>query len=100
MANFDAAVETPLAESRSSLDGEIASFGTSKTGIESLFNGASEKSKVTTFRNLQLHWPNVYIPVTGEALRYLPKSKPGTRRENNDRHTHYVPEGLAVRNAG
>ena len=33
MDNYDAAVETPLAESRSALDAEIASFGTAKIAL-------------------------------------------------------------------
>ena len=40
--NFDAAVETPLAETRSALDAKVASFGNSKGALQTIYKTNSK----------------------------------------------------------
>ncbi len=51
MANFDAAVETTLAETRRDLDGEIASFRNAKTAFRTYLQGQVRTRRLMHFGN-------------------------------------------------
>ncbi len=67
MANFDAAVETTLAETRRDLDGEITSFRNAKTALRTYLQGQVRTRKLMHFDSYK------NIPLTSE---YRSNSKP------------------------
>ena len=95
MANFDAAVETPLAASRSSLDGEIASFGKAKTALKAYLMDQVKSRKLLHFGKYNS------IGLTSKfrsrakpyAIRLHPNPEPGVKI-TTDTHITYLKDLL------
>ena len=83
--NFDAAVETPLANTRSALDAEVASFGTSKGALRTYLQDQFKSRKLLHFGNYST------IPLQSEyrskakpyPLRMTPEPAEGTKVTTN-----------------
>ena len=88
MANFGAAVETALIESRRDLDGEIASFRNAKTALRTYLPGQIRSRKLMHFGNY-----NRTIRLT----QNLPNSQSNARITNHYGHADNVPYKAAVR---
>ena len=97
MNNYDAAVETPLAESRSALDGEIASFGTAKIALKTYLMEQVKSRKLLHFgiyKSIGLTSPfrSVAKPY---GIRLNPNAKPGVKM-TTDMHITYLKDLLYV----
>ena len=97
MDSYDAAVQTPLAESRSALDGEIASFGTAKIALKTYVLEQVKSRKLLHFgiyKSIGLTSP-FRSGAKPYAIRLNPNSKPGVKI-TTDMHITYLKDLLYV----
>ena len=97
MDSYDADVETPLAESRRALDGEITSFGTAKIAFKTYLIEQVKSRKLLHFgiyKSIGLTSP-FRSAAKPYAIRLNPNSKPGVKI-TTDMHITYLKDLLYV----